>query len=79
MTKTQLRKKFRELKRNNNELMDELFEKALRSGAFEIKRYEDDFVLPRIIMSAICKQLHSQWEPLTPEWRKEAKNLSHFI
>jgi len=79
MTKTQLRKKFKELQRNNNKSMMELFERALKSGALELSNYDDNYILPKIIIHAILLGMVDQWRPLIPEFLRESKNLSHFL
>jgi len=52
MTKTQLKKKFNELKKENNKMIDKKFEKALTCGALDISSYENDYRLAKILMTA---------------------------
>lgn len=79
MTRSQLRKKFRELKKENNKCLDILLERAIKSGALNVQCSEDNYMLPKIIMHACCKELSFQWRPLTDAGRREAKNLALFL
>ncbi len=79
MTRKQFRAKVREVKRNNNRLLDECVEKILSSGCIELSKYEDNFVLPRIFIYAFTEEMKFQWKLHSAEALKEAKNMVHFM
>ena len=79
MTKAQLRKKIKELIRKGKPEVDRMLEKAINSGAIDIEGAEDNYLLPKIILSALYSELAWQYEPLTKEGKAEVKNLKRFI
>jgi hypothetical protein len=79
MTKTQLRKNFKSLLKENNEFLTSQLEKAIKSGALNIDEYENNMLLPKIIMHVACLNLADQWYPPYETGRKEIKNLKCFM
>lgn len=80
MTKTQLRKKFNELRRRAAQDLDILCEKAIKSGALDLTAYEDSYILPRIVLKAALLNEADQWITRDrPEDEKTVKNLLHFL
>ena len=79
MTKKQFTKKFNELKRTTAARITELSDKALKSGAIDLDSWEDNYVLPKIVMTAICRELVNDWKPLDKDYRKESINLQIFL
>lgn len=79
ITKEQAEQKANELIDNSATYMKELVKKALSSGALDLNKYEDNFVLPKIIVHAALDTAKFQNRPLYVEDLKESKNLSHFI
>jgi len=79
MTKTQFKKKVKDLKRSMNKLVDDRVEKAIKSGAINFEDYEDDYVLPKIFIYAVADEIKFQFKPLYAEHLKEAKNLTYFL
>lgn len=79
MTANQLRKKVKELQRENNKATLKRVEKIITSGAIDLDSWEDDFRLPKICMSAICKEMSNQWMPFGDSDKKEVENLGHFL
>jgi len=79
MTKAQVRKKFRELQRENRKRENDLLEKALTCGALDVESYENDYMLPKTIMHVICKTMAGDWGLFTKEQDEEAKNLKCFL
>ena len=69
MTRKQLKDKYNFLRRQVNEHLQNKFERALKSGALEIVDYQDDFVLPKIILWAVLKDEAVEWEPCDPVYR----------
>lgn len=63
------------------ELMQKIREKAKKlfySGGVDTDSYEDNFLLPKIILTAVLKHQAFQYEPHTKEDKKVVKNLEHF-
>ncbi len=79
MTEAQLRWKFGELMKENDLFFESKLEKAILSGAFDLDDYEDNFVLPKIVMTAICKDLYLSWSPMDKGHKEEVENLRNFI
>ena len=67
------------MKKDLNKLIDDRIEKALNSGAFELNDYEDDFLLPKIFMTAMGKEISFQYRPHSKEALSEVKNLELFL
>ena len=65
MTRTQLRLKIGELILESNNMIWEKLEKLLKSGAIDLDAWEDNYVLPKLIMCAMAKEMQSQWKPLS--------------
>ena len=61
MTKTQLRKKTRELIRKNNKEMLRDLERILKMDCFNLKDYEDNYRLPRIAFQALLREAKHQY------------------
>lgn len=78
--------------------MEELFEETLkmfrekyerlisRSGAIDLEEWDDNYILPRLIMNALCKEAEWQWRPLSLEdiqtekrYKKEIRNMEYFM
>lgn len=78
MTKTQFKRKFKELLTTNNKEMLRLADHYWNSGALDKSSYDDDFVLPKIVMTACCERMVHQWMPFSSEYRDIVANLKHF-
>jgi len=78
MTKAQFREKFADLLQQTNNRITERAEHLLASGAISLSDYEDDYLLPKIILTACLEDAVFQWRPYNPKYRAEVKNLSHF-
>lgn len=79
MTKQQYYKKCKELKKEMNKLFDNRVEKLLNSGAIELSNYDDNYILPKIVVCAIASEIQWQFKPLSKEGQKEVKNLELFV
>lgn len=63
------------------ELINSIREKAkelYHSGGIDPEKYEDNFLLPKIILTATLKDQVWQYMPFSPEAKKIVKNLEHF-
>ena len=52
--------------------------KLFESGGIDPEEFENDYLLPKIILSVILKNLSFQYLPLSKEAKAQAKNLEHF-
>lgn len=78
MTKTQYMMKVRELaKKTEKDLIDECW-RLLNSGAIDLTKYEDDYRLPKTVMSVACEKVAWNWSPQSAELKREASNLRKF-
>lgn len=77
MTKKQLRKKMNELIRENNKMIKEKLEKLLKSGAIDLPFYEDNYLLPKLIMCAMAKETAFQFKPLSNQ-KEHQKDIENF-
>ena len=77
MTKTQFEKKFNRLWHNASKTARDEALRLFKSGGINTSKYEDDFLLPRVIFSAVCSHLKSQFAPFSGHER-EVANLRHF-
>ena len=73
-------------KRKTLELAERLFagvgdkiDKALNRGCIDLDAYQDDYVLPKIILNAIMMDLCDESKPPLKKWQKEAKNIYKFL
>lgn len=78
MTKTQFKKKIASMKKDIGKYIDKETLRLFDSGAINKNSYEDDYVLPKIILTTTLKNLSFQYFPLTSEGKKEALNLERF-
>ena len=54
-------------------------EKALNSGAFDLDDYGNDFILPKIFMSAMGEEIKFQYAPHGKKEIQARNNLTHFL
>lgn len=64
MTRNEFLEKVEELKESVNDLIDEKADKLLKSGAIDLKNYDNDFRLPKMFMCAIGNEIKFQYKPL---------------
>lgn len=79
MTKAQILAKVNEMKPDILELIDNRVEKALASGTLNIEDYEDNFILPKIIVSAIGSEIEFQYRPYSKEHIRTRNNLKQCL
>lgn len=78
MTKTQFKKKIASMKKDISKYIDEETLRLFDSGAINKNSYEDDYQLPKIVLTVALKSLSFQYLPLTPEGKREVLNLERF-
>jgi len=66
MTKTQLRKKYKSMLRDVHKGLNKSLEKAIRSGAIDIKSAEDNYRLPKNILCAALREEERKYSPPRP-------------
>ena len=79
MTEKQLKravaKRTRDMINESARHMKKNIERAFNSGGINLEDYEDNNILPRIIMTALLKEEMSQYPPIRKEDKKTAENL----
>lgn len=79
MTKNQVMEKIEEMIANDVIELKSWCDNLLNNGGINIKRYNDNYRLPKIILHAAIQKLESERRPLCSDDRKESKNLSYFL
>lgn len=79
MEKLDLLLKVRELNKSFSEELENELDKILEAGCLDLTKYENDFILPKIIFSAILKNESFQFAPMSKEYQQEIKNVSKFL
>lgn len=79
MEKLELLSKVRELNKSFSEGLEKELDKILESGCLDLSKYENDFILPKIVFSAILKSESFQFAPMSKEYQQEIKNVSKFL
>lgn len=79
MEKLDLLLKVRELNKSFSEELEKELDKILEAGCLDLTKYENDFILPKIIFSAILKNESFQFAPMNKEYQQEIKNVSKFL
>lgn len=78
MTKRQAMQKVRELAQRARRTLIEDAEYLIDSGAINMSDYENDYVLPKILLSAALERKKDIYRPLFLDYKKEVKNLTYF-
>lgn len=79
MEKFELLSKVRELNKSFSEDLEKELDKILESGCLDLLKYKNDFILPKIVFSAILKSESFQFAPMRKEYQQEFKNVSKFL
>ncbi len=79
MTKAQLRKKVKTVIRQGKPEFNRMIEKAINSQAIDVQGAEDNYLLAKVVLSAVYSEMAWQYEPITKTGRKSVKNLRIFI
>ncbi|MFW6247202.1 MAG: hypothetical protein ACOC22_03475 [bacterium] len=53
--------------------------KVIKSGAINLQQYEDNYQLPKIVLSAIAKDVPNQYSPINNQDRQEIEKICKFI
>lgn len=78
MEKEQFRAKVKEMAVDvqNSIIYDSL--RLFNSGGIDSLSYEDNYLLPKIILSVVLHNLSAQYAPINPKGKRDAANLKHF-
>lgn len=79
MEKLELLQKVIELNKSFSEELEKKLDRILEAGCLDLTKYEDNFILPKIIFSAILKNESFQFAPMSKEYQQEIKNVSKFL
>ena len=79
MTKKQAIKKTHSVIHSMSQKMKEKIEKALNSEAINLENWKDDFVLPKLITSALLQDAIDQLRPIEETYQEEIENIYKFI
>lgn len=77
MTQKQLIKKVKTLIKSDKIFINKLIDKAILSGCMDIENAENNFILPKNLLSAIYKQMSHEYSPLSGDKKnkKEVENI----
>jgi hypothetical protein len=78
-TKAQLKKKTKECAKDVYNYILEHIDKAFESGAFDVKDYEDNYLLPKCVICAILDRTRRVYEPPMKESKKLVKNIDYMM
>lgn len=79
MKESELILKVRALNKAFTDNLENELNKILESGCLDLTKYENDFILPKIVFSAILKSESFQFAPMSKEYHQEIKNVSKFL
>lgn len=77
MTNAQLKQKVQKMFDEIN--IQKCVDKIIDSGCVDINSWDDDFRLPKIVLSASLKELAFQYEPVDKSDKNEVSNIRLFI
>ena len=77
MTKAQLIKKTKECIKTDKAFIDRLINKAIESGCMDISGAENNYVLPKNMLSAIYREMSRQYAPLDGN-KGQKKNVENI-
>uniref|UniRef100_A0A6H2A1V6 Uncharacterized protein n=1 Tax=viral metagenome TaxID=1070528 RepID=A0A6H2A1V6_9ZZZZ len=78
MTKAQFLEKFEDILGNALKDIRATAERLFDSGAVDRESYEDDYLLPKIILTASLVDAADSWRPFDKKARRTVANLRHF-
>jgi hypothetical protein len=79
MDKKDAKEKSMEIAREMFAKVEGKIDRALNSGCLDLDAYQDDYVLPKIILNAIMMWTCDESKPPLKKWQKEAKNIYKFL
>lgn len=79
MTHDEFRQKVHELKGEVSKLIDNRMEKIIKSGCIDFEAYDNDYILPKIFISAVGSEIEHQFKPYSPNDIRSVNNMKHFL
>lgn len=79
MEKESLDQKMEELFEDTVEVMREKYKRLTKSGCLELSEWEDNYKLPKSIMSALCADLEYEWMPVFTSLIGEVEDIKENI
>jgi len=81
MTKTQLKSKIKGCIQTDKSFINKLIDKAIESGCMDIKGAENNYLLPKNLLSAIYKEMSRQYAPLegNKDQKKNVENIYRHL
>jgi len=77
-TKKQALTRLKKMMKQANQYMTKEAERLLNSGAIDMRKYEDNYILPKVLLSAVLYNTAQQYLPFDKEAKKELENLKKF-
>ena len=78
MTKNDFNNRIKEMLVDCQEYLLKDCNRLFESGGIDPEEFENDYILPKIILAVALKNLSYQYYPLHKEGKAQAKNLEHF-
>lgn len=77
MTKAQLKKKINECLRDDKNHIQKYIDRAINSGCIDIEGAENNYLLAKIILSAVYKEMSRQYSPMdyNKQGKKDVENI----
>lgn len=86
MTREQALSKLDEMMPDLMEAIRRKYESALRCGALDLEEWQDDFRLPKVILTAVLEDMTTQYQPIGSTlndrkswWNVTLRNLRNFV
>ena len=78
MTKEKMFEKVKELNELLSVRLEAEIERLYDSGGIDPEKYEDNYLLPKILLHVALTKEAECFQPLSKEGKADAKNLYHF-
>lgn len=79
MTSARFRKRTKSLKKDLNKLIDDRIEKVIKSGCVKFSDYTDNYLLPKIFLSAMGYEITWQFGPFEKKDLKQVEKIKHLL
>lgn len=79
MIEADLKSKVRALNQAFTDNLENELNKILENGCLDLTKYENDFILPKIVFSAMLKNGSLQFAPTGKEFQREIRNVYNFL
>lgn len=78
MTYQEFWSKYNELKAQIDDHLRDEAKRILSSGSIDREAYDDDYQLPKIILTAALLHEADSWSPITRAGKRAVKNIGNF-